>query len=88
MSHELNPNTAGSPEPTITAVIAIEALPWGSNGSHRAVVRWSDGTTGEALSWFADEIRFVEADFFGKTQAQVRDLHFERDRSYLRGDSA
>ena len=40
--------------PIVEEVVTIEALPVGSNGSRRAVVRWSDGTAGEALRWFAD----------------------------------
>ena len=40
--------------PTVVEVLRFEELPLGSRGSRRAVVRWSDGTEGEALSWFAD----------------------------------
>jgi hypothetical protein len=32
--------------PTISEVLRFEDLPLGSHGSHRAVVRWSDGTEG------------------------------------------
>jgi hypothetical protein len=42
------------PDPVVVEVIKIEPLPIGGNGSRRAVVKWSDGTTGEALRWFAD----------------------------------
>jgi hypothetical protein len=31
-------------------------------GSRRAVVRWSDGTVGEALRWYHDEVLFSEGD--------------------------
>jgi hypothetical protein len=41
---------------TIAEVLRFEDLPLGSHGSRRAVVRWSDGTESEALSWYADEI--------------------------------
>jgi hypothetical protein len=42
-------------------VVAIEPLPLGANASRRAVVRWSDGSQGEARRWFEDEILFSEA---------------------------
>jgi hypothetical protein len=40
--------------PAVVEVLRFEELPLGSRGSRRAVVRWSDGTEGEALSWFDD----------------------------------
>ena len=73
-------------ERTVTEVLAIESLPLGSNGSRRALVTWSDGTTGEGLRWFDDEILFSEGDLLGKTEAQLRALHFRRDRDYLQSD--
>jgi len=42
--------------PTVESVVRFEDLPVGDRGSRRAVVRWSDGTEGEALRWYADEI--------------------------------
>jgi hypothetical protein len=42
--------------PTVTEVLAFENLPLGSNASRRAVVRWSDGSEGEACRWFDDEV--------------------------------
>jgi hypothetical protein len=41
-------------ERVIHELIAVEALPPEVPGSRRAVVRWSDGTVGEALRWYAD----------------------------------
>ena len=38
-------------DPTVVEVLAFEDLPPGSRASRRAVVRWSDGTDGEALRW-------------------------------------
>jgi hypothetical protein len=70
-------------EPIVVEVVAIEPLPLGANGSRRAVVPWSDGTTGEALRWFDDEILFSEGDLVGKTQPELRSLHFKRDRDHL-----
>ena len=48
--------------PTVEEVLRFEDLPLGSLGSRRAVVRWSDGTEGEALRWMADEVLFSEGD--------------------------
>ena len=73
-------------ERVVTEVLAIESLPLGSNGSPRAVVRWSDGTASEGLRWVDDEILFSEGDLLGKTEAQLRALHFRRDRDYLQSD--
>jgi hypothetical protein len=68
---------------TVVDVLRFEELPLGSRGSRRAVVRWSDGTEGEALSWFADEILVCEGDLIGKTREQLRVLHFRSDRDWL-----
>jgi hypothetical protein len=73
-------------EPVVVEVVAVEPLPLGANASRRAVVRWSDGSVGEALRWFDDEVLFSEGDLLGKTAAQLRSLHFKRDRDYLRSD--
>jgi hypothetical protein len=48
--------TASESSPTVVEVLRFEDLPLGSRGSRRAVVRWSDGTEGEALTWYAEEI--------------------------------
>lgn len=72
----------------VSEVLAVEPLPLGANGSRRAIVRWSDGTSGEALRWFDDEVLFCEGDLLGKTEAELRSLHFKRDRDYLRSDLA
>jgi len=72
-----------SAEPVVVEVIRFEDLPLGSSGTRRAVVRWSDGTEGEAVRWFADGVLFSEGDFVGKTASQLRSLHFRRDRDWL-----
>ena len=69
--------------PTVSEVLSFEDLPLGSNASRRAVVRWSDGTEGEACRWFDDEVLICEGDLIGKTQAEIRQKHFKRDRDYL-----
>lgn len=72
----------------VNEVVRVEPLPAGASGSRRAVVRWSDGTVAEALRWWDDEVLFCEGDLLGKTEAQLRSLHFSRDRDYLRSDPA
>jgi hypothetical protein len=74
---------ASDPSPTITEVLRFEDLPLGSPGTRRAVVRWSDGSEGEALTWYADEILICEGDLLSKTHEQLRSLHFRRDRDGL-----
>ncbi len=74
-------------ERTVVEVTAVEAVPVDEPGSRRALVRWSDGSIGEALRWYDDEVLFCEGDLIGKTQAQLRTLHFSRDRDYLRSDA-
>jgi hypothetical protein len=69
-------------EPVVETV-RFEDLPPGSRGTRRAVVRWSDGSEGEALRWYADEILICEGDLIGKTPVQIRSLHFARDRDWL-----
>jgi hypothetical protein len=69
--------------PTVTEVLRFEHPPLGSAGSRRAVVRWSDGSEGEAITYYDDEILICEGDLIGMTQAQLRSLHFRRDRDWL-----
>ena len=69
--------------PTVVQVLRFEDLPVGSLASRRAVVRWSDGTEGEGLRWYSDEVLVCEGDLVGKTREQIRSLHFRRDRDWL-----
>jgi hypothetical protein len=41
------------------------------------------GSEGEALRWYANEVLVSEGDLIGKTQAELRSLHFRRDRDWL-----
>jgi hypothetical protein len=75
--------TASESSPTVVEVLRFEDLPLGSRGSRRAVVRWSDGSEGDALTWYADEVLVCEGDLIGKTREQLRSLHFRRDRDWL-----
>jgi hypothetical protein len=68
---------------TVELVLSFEDLPLGSTGSRRALVRWSDGTEGEAIRWYADEVLVCEGDLIGKTEAELRSLQFRRDRDWL-----
>ena len=71
------------PNPTVVQVVRFEDLPPGSLASRRAVALWSDGTFGECLRWYSDEVLVCEGDLIGKTQEQLRSLHFRRDRDWL-----
>jgi hypothetical protein len=73
-------------EPTVAEVVAVRDLPLDVPGSRALVVRWSDGTTSEALRFCADETLFSEGDLVGKTQAQVRALLQRRDVEFVQGD--
>ncbi len=50
----VDPVGASQASPTVTEVLRFEDLPLGSRGTRRAVVRWSDGSEGEALTWYDD----------------------------------
>lgn len=69
--------------PTVEEVLHFDELPLGSLGSRRAVVRWSDGTEGEGVRFYQDEVLFSEGDLVGKSREQIRSLHFRRDRDWL-----
>jgi hypothetical protein len=65
------PGEAGA-DPTVESVVRFEDLPVGATASRRAVVRWSDGTEGEAVRWYAEEILVCEGDVIGQTREQLR----------------
>jgi hypothetical protein len=67
----------------VVEVVRFEDLPPASLASRRAVVRWSDGTVGECLRWYSDEVLVSEGDLIGRTQEQLWSLHFRRDRDWL-----
>jgi hypothetical protein len=80
----LAPMSRAQSAPVVEEVLRFEDLPLGSSATRAAVVRWSDGTEGQALVWYGDEILFCEGDLLGKTQDQLRSLRFRRDRDWLR----
>ena len=67
----------------VEEVLRFENLPPGSSARRRAIVRWSDGSEGEAIRFYADEVLVCEGDLLGKTQGEIRSLHFRRDRDWL-----
>jgi len=69
--------------PVVEEVLRFEDLPPRSLASRRAVVRWSDGSEGEAIRYYQDEVLVTEGDLVGKTQDEIRSLHFRRDRDWL-----
>ena len=80
---KLSAVVSGTPEPIVDEVLRFEDLPLGSGGTRCAIVRWTDGSEGVALTWYGDEILICEGDLIGKTQADLRSLHFRRDRDWL-----
>jgi hypothetical protein len=52
----LEPVNAPDPVPVVEEVLRFEDLPVGSLATRRAIVRWSDGSEGEALRYYADEV--------------------------------
>jgi hypothetical protein len=42
--------------PIVEEVLRVEELPPDSLASRRAMVRWSDGTEGEAVRFYQDEV--------------------------------
>jgi hypothetical protein len=69
--------------PIVEEVLRVEDLPPGALAGRRMIVRWSDGTEGEAVRFYQDEVLFSEGDMVGKTREQIRSLHFRRDRDWL-----
>jgi len=69
--------------PIVEEVQRFEEVPAGALASRRAIVRWSDGTEGEAIRWYHDEVLICEGDLIHKTLDQIRALHFRRDREWL-----
>jgi hypothetical protein len=67
-------------------VIEFTPVPVHERGSRRAVVRWNDGTTGEALRWYDDEILVCEGDLLGKTADELCSLVHRRDLQHLHRD--
>jgi hypothetical protein len=67
--------------PPVAVEASFEQTP--DHGPRTAIVRWSDGTSSEALRWYPDELLICEGDLIGKNQEQIRALHYRRDRDWL-----
>ena len=49
-------------DPIVEEVVRCEDLPPCSLAGRRMIVRWSDGTEGEAVRFYQDEVLFSEGD--------------------------
>jgi hypothetical protein len=67
----------------VCEVIAVEDLPPGLPASRRLIARFSDGSVGEALRWYAEDCMVSEGDVIGKTRAEIASLAHTRDARYL-----
>jgi hypothetical protein len=72
---------SGMPDQRVVVEATFEQA---DHGPRIAIVRWSDGTTGEAMRFYPDELLVCEGDLVGKTQEQIRSLHHRRDGDWLR----
>ncbi|OAI39321.1 hypothetical protein AYO39_00560 [Actinobacteria bacterium SCGC AG-212-D09] len=73
-----------TPARSVDEVLRFEDLIDGALASRRSLVHWTDGTEAEALRWYADEVLVCEGDLIGKTQEELRSLHFRWHRDWLR----
>jgi hypothetical protein len=80
---EIRSTSMNQDDPIVEEVVRCEDLPPGSLAGRRMIVRWSDGTEGEAVRFYQDEVLFSEGDLVGRTREQIRSLHFCRDRDWL-----
>jgi hypothetical protein len=70
-------------EPIVEEFVEVRELPPGCRASRSLIVRRSDGTVGEAASFYADEWALTEGDLVGKTASEIRALCHARDVAYL-----
>lgn len=70
--------TPAPPEPFVAEALSIDQQREGGRLVCRAVVRWSDGTVGEALAWYADAASIDEQDLEGKTVGDLDRLLLDR----------
>jgi hypothetical protein len=67
---EIGSTAMNTDDPIVEEVVRCEDLPPGSLADRRMIVRWSDGTRGEAVRFYQDEILFSEGDH-GNSQLMV-----------------
>ena len=73
-------------DPVVEEVLRFEALPIGSAGSRRAIVRWSAGTESAAVTFYADEVLFCEGDHGNsRLMSPWAEMHRAAGRSARRG---
>ena len=53
---EIRSTPMNATNPIVEEVLRVEDLPPGSLAGRRMIVRWSDGTEGEAVRFYQDEI--------------------------------
>jgi hypothetical protein len=61
-----------SSEPLVEEVLRFEDLPLGSAGRRCAVVRWSDGTEGTAMTWYQDLCGDPHKSAYGEARVMPR----------------
>jgi hypothetical protein len=84
---EIRSTSMNTDEPIVEEVLRYEDLPLGSLAGRRMIVRWSDGTEGEAVRFYQDEVLFSEGDH-GNSRLMAlgsRSLRRERHRARMRG---
>jgi hypothetical protein len=59
---EIRSTSMNTDEPIVEEVVRCEDPPPGSLAGRRMIVRWSDGTEGEAVRFYRDEVLFSEGD--------------------------
>lgn len=59
------------PEPMVEEVVGLPERLEDDRLVRRAIVRWSDGTIGEALAWYAGTARIEAADLPGRTAKEL-----------------
>jgi hypothetical protein len=64
--------SAPDTSPTVVKVIRFEDLPLGSRGTRRAIVRWSDGSESEALTWYADLCGYPHKSAYAESRVMSR----------------
>jgi hypothetical protein len=53
---EIRSKSMNTDDPIVEEVVRCEDLPPGSLAGRRMIVRWSDGTEGEAVRFYQDEV--------------------------------
>lgn len=73
------------PDPDEAELLAALDYPT-SQGAQQVVLHMADGSQQVAFTFYPDEVQFNAEEFTGKTLAEARALHHERDLQWLRSD--